>query len=465
MPGYPLFLYGHAAPAVAPLRPANATQRRHPSAPLQQPPGPQTPEASGDQGQLSCYGKFMRCIGFNECLCCRSSNKSSQKANTDDSRTRPSAASAAEQPVARQGLGEARPWQHGHLVAFSGEWEGCLYRTPDGLNCGDRPGSSSAPWALCLADASRPDQARFPTWQRDPPLPMVDTLTCKGLTMAEELLRRPHVNKALCLGDSPYDHGAMDLALQHPGLATRGLDVTKIKMIYNASHFKLIAEQLSVVREELHEWLKSSDMHSTNFELKQHIWGGFVYGHRLAGGPLPDWRDGWQPKGLQMDIRIRALIKETVFTAGRRKWYFRIVACILYLSAYFPRVSAFTTRAIISHRTTRRTASPSPALYSPFSAAADAYAVCSLGAAVLMGPHMDHPSGSGSNGDICGEERAFFAESNDTTPLYDSHFVIKVQRETEAMSGAAALQAISPDGPAERHEWLPEIIALLSTSS
>ncbi|CEM13107.1 unnamed protein product [Vitrella brassicaformis CCMP3155] len=96
MPGSPLSLNGTAAPAIAPLWYANATQRPHPSVTLQQPPGPQTPEASGDQGQLSCYGKFMRCIGFNECPCTRSSD-----------------ASAAGQPVARQGLGKASPWQHG----------------------------------------------------------------------------------------------------------------------------------------------------------------------------------------------------------------------------------------------------------------------------------------------------------------------------------------------------------------
>ncbi|CEM15941.1 unnamed protein product [Vitrella brassicaformis CCMP3155] len=125
---------------------------------------------------------------------------------------------------------------------------------------------------------------------------------------------------------------------------------------------------------------------------------------------------------------------------------------------------AATMEAVIDRSTTRRTASPSPppALYGPFSAAADAYAVCSLGSAVLMGPHMDHPSGSGSNGHIYGEEGAFFAERNDITPLYTRHFAKKVVRETAAMKKAidgtvqpsAAVQEFSPNGPAERHQWL-----------
>ncbi|CEM08040.1 unnamed protein product [Vitrella brassicaformis CCMP3155] len=102
---------------------------------------------------------------------------------------------------------------------------------------------------------------------------------------------------------------------------------------------------------------------------------------------------------------------------------------------------ADTTEAVISRTATRS----SSTLRLPFSAEADTYSVCSLSAALLIAPHMDHPDGSDANTAIYEEAGAFFVD------LYDRHFVAQVARETKAMetatrgadSALAFLQALS----------------------
>ncbi|CEL97290.1 unnamed protein product [Vitrella brassicaformis CCMP3155] len=121
---------------------------------------------------------------------------------------------------------------------------------------------------------------------------------------------------------------------------------------------------------------------------------------------------------------------------------------------------AATIEAVISRTatTSSTTVATTPALRLPFSEGP----VCSLSAALLIAPHMDHPDGSSANTEIYGEAGAFFVESRDGQALYDRHFADEVVRETKAMRTAtlggdnalASLQALSGSGPADRHKWL-----------
>ncbi|CEL93566.1 unnamed protein product [Vitrella brassicaformis CCMP3155] len=103
-----------------------------------------------------------------------------------------------------------------------------------------------------------------------------------------------------------------------------------------------------------------------------------------------------------------------------------------------------------SKPSTVATAAPHSPLYGAFSRMADTYAICSLAAAILMGPHMDHPSGPSHNHAIfspatftgpfmdppsgpsdthpfCGQELPFFpgahgSRSTSSRSLYGRHF-------------------------------------------
>ncbi|CEM23421.1 unnamed protein product [Vitrella brassicaformis CCMP3155] len=121
---------------------------------------------------------------------------------------------------------------------------------------------------------------------------------------------------------------------------------------------------------------------------------------------------------------------------------------------------------------------------------ADTYTICSLAAAILMGPHMDHPSGPSRNHVIfspatftgpfmdppsgpsdthpfCGQELPFFpgahgARSSSSRSLYGRHFesvkeedaLIKEAIEMGGEGGKRALHEINDEKPTKRHKWL-----------
>ncbi|CEM35673.1 unnamed protein product [Vitrella brassicaformis CCMP3155] len=136
-----------------------------------------------------------------------------------------------------------------------------------------------------------------------------------------------------------------------------------------------------------------------------------------------------------------------------------------------------------SKPSTVATAAPQSPLYGAFSRMADTYAICSLAAAILMGPHMDHPSGPSHNHVIfppatftgpfmdppsgpsdthpfCGQELPFFpgahgARSSSSRSLYGRHFewvkeedaLIKEAIEVGGEGGRRALHDINDEKP------------------
>ncbi|CEM05670.1 unnamed protein product [Vitrella brassicaformis CCMP3155] len=148
-----------------------------------------------------------------------------------------------------------------------------------------------------------------------------------------------------------------------------------------------------------------------------------------------------------------------------------------------------------SEPTTAAPAAPQSPLYGAFSRMADSYAICSLAAAILMGPHMDHPSGPSHNHvifspatfrgpfvdppsgpsdthPICGQQLPFFPGAHGTRSrsrrdqqqqsLYGRHFewveeedaLIKVAIEEGGEEGKRALHDIDDEDPTKRHKWL-----------
>ncbi|CEM14761.1 unnamed protein product [Vitrella brassicaformis CCMP3155] len=102
-------------------------------------------------------------------------------------------------------------------------------------------------------------------------------------------------------------------------------------------------------------------------------------------------------------------------------------------------IEAFISRTATSSSTT---VAPTLALRLPFSEAADTYPVCSLSAALLIAPHVDHPDGSTANTEIYGEAGAFFVESTDGRALYDGHFVRRRLQWEQQRGEAGSLDAV-----------------------